>query len=237
MMKSIVFYNLYLKNTWRSVTKEILTNRPQDDLIINVSFDLRYIYKLPFVLFFLWKFAPKKIFFSRNNAKYGETIGFNKFLKYCSLDSYNILTYIHSKGVTKPNREKENNWREFMKYFVMDRFDLTIKAFEEGFHLYGVNLRKYQGTDEERDHTSLYTDYWYRGTFVSVNLNELRQKILMTTVPNNFYGIEAFWGNLTPIDKAFSPFNSNISHYQAPFPKEKYTGKSQYPNQGYEQMM
>lgn len=220
-MKSILLYHLYLVNNWKAVTTQLLAEVPHDTIIVNLSFDLRYSYEVLRAYWFLKKYKQvKKIFVTQNNAKYGEILGFEKFRQKVNYEGYDILTYMHGKGVTKPQDPHVADWREFMRYFIVDRFDLTQEAFEQGYGLYGVNL--FQNPDNEPKYAFKHTDYIFRGNFVSLNLHLLKEAFLNTRVAPDYYSVEGFWGKLCPYEKAYSPHNSGVHHYKTLYPPEKY---------------
>ena len=232
-MKTVLLYNIYLINNWRSCTEELLALVPQDDIFVNLSFDLRCIYKLPAVVMYLKRRYPKlkRILLTHNNAQLGETPGFEKLRKYVDLDRYDIATYIHSKGVSRPENPHEGDWRELMRYFVMERFDLMIEAFRKGYYLYGANLCKYEGRDEDRNYAQKHSDFWYRGTFVSVNLKAIGEKFRNVELGMDNFAVEGFFGKLCDYEKAYSPHNSGVSHYNEPYPEKRY--KEIYPRQNH----
>ena len=224
-MKSILFYHIYLLNNWKAVTDQLLKNIPHDTIIVNVSYDLRYIYKLPLVYLYLRKNPKvKHIFFTANDAKYGEILGFDKMRKRINLDDYNILTYMHAKGVTRVNNQKVAQWRELLRYFIVDRFDLCIEAFQKGYALYGANLYQYKPEDGPRQRVALHTDFWFRGNFASLNLDLLRDKFTQIEVKQNYFSVEGFWGQLCDADLVYCPHDSQVNHYETAYPENLYKG-------------
>lgn len=219
--RSVLLYHLYLKNNWKEVTTQLLTDVPHTDIYIHVAYNGRRDFAmLPFTLLWLKRrFKIKMIFISKNNPQYGECIGFEKFRKYINWEQYDIGTYIHSKGVTKPDSKPVADWRELMRYFVIERMDLCVKAFEERYALYGVNLFDGKG---RTDHAFAYAPYLYRGNFVSFNLRNIRAQFLETRLDFAYYGVEGFWGKLCGIDAAFNVFESGVAHYEQEFPEEFY---------------
>jgi len=231
-MKSVLLYNIYLLKSWKSISEELLNNVPQDDIYVHLSFDLRYSYRILLAYLFLLKYKKvRKIFVTPNDAAYGEALGFAKFKSQINFDQYNILTYIHSKGVSKPNNKFGKDWRAYMKYFVMDRFDLTLKAFTKGYGLYGCNLHVL--TEEQkangRKYAYLYSDFWYAGTFVSANLDVIRDAFDKAKVEKEFYAVEGFWGKLCELKLAFCPHNTPYSLYENPYPRELYVNNYTNP--------
>lgn len=224
-MKSVLFYHLYLLPPWKKVTKELFKNIPQDEVVVNLSFDLRYAFLLPFAYLYL-KYKYKKvirIFITENNAKYGEILGFEKFRRTIDLEPFSTLTYLHSKGVTKMNCKPVRDWRELMRYFVMDRFSDATVAFGEGFDLYGVNLfHKDEDLNNYGKYAFKHSSFIYRGNFVVVNLSRLKEKLKTEEIEWDYYSMEGFWGRLTRKEKAFCAHYSQISHYKKEYPENCY---------------
>ena len=224
-IRSILAYNLYPAGNWKNVTDIVLSDVPNhQEIIVNVSLDwnLRTIFKIITVYFYLKQY-PKitKILFTKNNPELGEVPGFEKIRKKVNLDNYDILTYTHSKGVTKPNNSNIRDWVKMMRYFLIVRHDLCIKSFEGDFALYGAQLNNYR-FERPRKHTYKFCDFWYGGTFVSVDLRKLKNQFVSTECIQNYFGVEAFWGNLCEFNRAFSVHNSPYSLYEYPYPESNY---------------
>lgn len=220
-MRSVLFYHLYLLSPWKTVTNELFKNIPQDEIVINLSFDLRYFFRVPLAYIYCkWKYKKvKKIFISANDAKYGEVLGFDKFRRCIGLEKYQTLTYLHSKGVTKINSKPVNDWRELMRHYIMDKFLDAMLAFEKGYNLYGVNLLC---EDEDLKNRGKYafkhSSFIYSGNFVIVNLKNLKEKLVKENIEWDYYSMEGFWGKLTSFDNAFCAHNSGINHYEEEYP-------------------
>lgn len=222
--KNILLYNLYPKSYWKELTLKLLRNIPHDDIAVNVSLDKwdrllnkgrieKALYDIPKV---------RNVYYTENIPSLGEVSGFDNMRKNIDFSGYDIVTYMHSKGVTKPKNAYIKDWVELMRYFQVEKFDLCRKVFNEGYILYGVKLAKYEGG--ERKLTYKYCDFWYGGTFVSCNLTLAREKFLNTPCPQDYYGVEAFWGNLCPIDKAYCA-HQTPSLYDQAYPEELYKDK------------
>lgn len=222
-MKSLLFYHVYLVNNWRQVSNELLSEIPQDEVFINLSFDLRYVFKvIPALLYFKRIKKVKKVYLTQNHASFGEILSVEKFLNSTDLTKYGVLTYIHSKGVTKFGRAEIDDWREVMRYFVMSKYSRCQEVFKRGYYLYGVNLME-RDFEKKREHTGVHTDYWYRGNFVSVNLEYLAKKLNNIDFPiRDYYSIEGLWGRLCDVEKAYCVHDSGISHYKERYPEELY---------------
>lgn len=224
-MRSLLLYNLYPVNNWKELTTYLLRKVPHTHIAINVS--LNWIDNLLYrnsILAFL-KNIPKVeyVFVSQNSKAVAEVVGFNKFRQEIDFKLYDLATYIHSKGVTKPENVYIREWVEFMRYFQIDKHELCIKAFKEGYGLYGVNFGRYTGG--ERLYANRISDFHYSGNFVSVNLSLLRDVFLYTPCDNDYYGVEGFWGKLCSYELAFNAHSSSptiSNHYKERYPEELY---------------
>jgi len=224
-MKNILLYNLFPINHWQSLTEELLGNVPHEDIVIHVS--LRKIDKVlgkeKKVLEFLKKYtSEEKIFFSLNNKKLGEVQGFEVFRKNIDFSNYKILTYLHSKGVTKPENENIKDWVRMMHYFMIERFDLIEKVFEEGYKVYGANLFFREEITSKVPDVFYEIPFSFSGNFASVNLQAVLEKFLSVKIEQNYYGVEAFWGKLCKKEEAYSPHRAEINLYDNPYPPKLY---------------
>ena len=221
-IRSVLLYHLYPKGDWKNITKKLLSCVHHDDIFIHVNLDISdKLFSKNKILSRL-KCIPKvkKIFISGNDRKLGEVPGFQKLRNEIDFNQYDIATYIHSKGVTKSDNPNIKDWVELMRYYILERHDICIKAFGKGYALYGVRLSKFKGG--KRINCYRFSDFWYAGNFVSVNLNMLRDEFLNTPVPQDYYGVEAFWGLLCDLDLAFNAHETPYSLHDHPYPPELY---------------
>jgi hypothetical protein len=222
-MRSVLFYNLYPKYIWRSVTNKLLSNVPHDAIIVHVTMPIyAWIYQ-PYIKYYLKRFTKvEQIIFSRNIKKQGETIGFNKIRKMNPFDGYDIITYIHSKGTSKrrKNTQPIKDWTEMMRYFVVERLDLCKQAFANGYYLYGVELSNHLSEQARIEFPDV--KFIFDGNFVSINNKVLKQQFLETPCRKTYYGVERFWSGLCDKEKAYCPHYSNVDHYNDPYPPSMY---------------
>jgi hypothetical protein len=222
---SILFVHVYLKNDWKTISRNLIRKIPQDRWVLHLAFDLIHVLEVPRAVNFFKKVEkpPDRIFFSEKRKGLGKVHGFRKFLKKVDLSPYKALTYVHAKGVTKPADPHVQDWVELMRYFHMERRDLMWKAFREGYALYGVNLfREGEAPENKGKYAFRYAPYIFRGNFVSANLTMLREKMKDTPVDEDYYGVEGYWGKLCPVDQAFCVHESGLSHYTHPYPATRY---------------
>ncbi len=225
-MKSIIFYNLYPKNHWKELTLFLLSNVPHDDIVINVALD-RWdrLFKKKSITKFLQPIPKVKAIYFTENSKMGEVPGFENMRKQIDLSGYNILTYLHSKGVTKPNNPNISDWVKLMHYFLIERFDLCKEAFANGCILYGVNLSEEQLSNSYNYGPSKFSNFHYSGNFVSMNLSMVRDKFIKTPIDPDYFGLEGFFGKLCDYRYAYNAHlsSNNIrNHYIEHYPEKFY---------------
>ncbi|MBU1657518.1 hypothetical protein KKG72_00485, partial [bacterium] len=76
MNKSLLFYNLYPKCYWESITASLLSDVPHDDIIVHVTLPPFSIFRKNKVIQELKKYPKiKQVLFSKNIKKEGESIG------------------------------------------------------------------------------------------------------------------------------------------------------------------
>lgn len=211
-MQKILLYHIFPVNDWKEVTENLLSRVPHESMYVHVS--LPDSITKEEVQNYLNSFGRIKAVFYSVNSNHPEVDGMEKFRTQIDLTQYTLLTYMHSKGVTKPTSQNIKDWTELMRYFIMDRMEQCIRVFKHGYLLYGVN--KTTESDFE-------ADFFYAGNFISVNLTpEMVSKIQSTPIDRNYHGLEGFWGKLCSSQKAFNAFHSRIDHYSNPFPESNY---------------
>lgn len=227
-MKSIIFYNLYPKNHWKELTLFLLSNVPHDTIVVNVTLD-RWdrLFKKNAIKRFLQKIPKVSTIYYTDNSPYGEVPGFDKMRKNTDLSEYSVLTYMHSKGVTKTSIIYYiNDWIKLMHYFLTDRFDLCKEAFKDKYVLYGVNLSIYDVDEKDNYGPSKFSRFHYSGNFVSVNLDMARERFVQTPIDMDYFGVEGFFGKLCEYNQAYNVHDTSdsmlLSHYFQPYPEENY---------------
>lgn len=211
-MRKVLLFHIYPVNTWREVTTKLLTDVSHDDIFIHVS--LPEDANREVIQNFFALFEKIKTVFYSSNSIHPEVDGMEVFRKRIDLSAYSMLTYMHGKGVTKPENHNIKDWTELMRYFIIDRMDRCIHAFKRGYLIYGVN--KTTQSDFE-------AEFFYAGNFVSINLTqEMLSKIQSTPIDKDYHGLEGFWGKLCSSQQAFNAFHSWIDHYSNPFPESYY---------------
>jgi hypothetical protein len=216
---NVLLYHLMPIHHWKWLTATLLSNVPHDAIMVHVSLVdpsestaiedfLRSIPKL------------STIEFSYNHPEFGECQGFHKLRDSAGDISIDIVTYFHSKGVTKPGNRNIADWVEFMRYFHIDLFQLANEAFDAGFKLYGVNKRVF-ASDGPGFGPFMFSKFHYSGNFVTASLKSL-PLFFDTPIDKDYYGVEGFWGKLCSEGEAYSAFDTVIDHYHQPFPARLY---------------
>ena len=119
------------------------------------------------------------------------------------------MWYIHTKGVTAPNNPNQRDWRKYMEYFTIERYEDCIKALET-YDVCGVNW-----------HPPLWDvkNYHFSGNFWWA-----RAEYIKNLPPINLDGdrheAESFLGYGNPRVKCLH--ESDIDHYRYPCPRVKY---------------
>jgi len=222
--KNIVLYHLYPVNNWKEITQKLLLNIPHNEIFIHVSLPENIDMK-DLEVFLLSLQKVKAVYYSEN-SKYSEVDGLEKFRKSIDFSECHILTYMHSKGVTKPGNKNISDWTELMHYFHTKKINSCAIVFGKKFKLYGVNKKiKYK---DVKSGPLLFSDYHYSGNFVSLNLPLVLQNFMEKTIDKDYYGVEGFWGKLCDSSEAYNVFGTFINHYKTPYPKYQYEKSIMY---------
>jgi hypothetical protein len=218
-MSKVLLFHIFPINNWQEVTARLLAFVPHDDIFVHVSLNQDEDIMRDHVSSFLQSFGKiRSIFFSQNTA-HAEVDAMAIFRAKIDLSQYSLFTYMHAKGVTRPNDQNILDWVELLRYFIIDRMDLTLRAFERGYVMYGVN--KTAVADDDWDFRG--ARFFYAGNFVTVSLRDgMLGKVNNTALENEYYGLEGFWGKLCPDAAAYNAFHSRINHYLTPFPGKFY---------------
>lgn len=220
--RSILIYNLYPLFNWREITAKILATTPHDEIVVHISVPKRNPWQAVAAYRYLTSMHKvKKIYFSLNLKAKGESAGFNKIRAKYDFSKFNLATYTHSKGSSRKRKNTQpiRDWTEYLRYFMVERLDLTIEAFNDGLSLSGVNLVKGQMIKSDSE---MKSTFHFSGNFVSINLNKLREGFLTKKCSNSYYSVEAFWGTLCPVDSAYCLHQSTVDHYRQSYPPSAY---------------
>lgn len=201
------------------MTTKLLSDVPHKDIFVHVSLDQNAVPGQDQIGQFLTSFSRiKRVFYSPNSI-HPEVDAMEIFRKNVRFPDYSILTYMHTKGVTKPEDNNVQDWIELMRYFIIDKIDLSVEVFSRGYLIYGVN----KTLVEEKDRDFEGAEFFYAGNFVSISLTPgMIDAIKSTPLAKSYYGLEGFWGKLCPSRSAYNAFHSRVNHYLTPFPERYY---------------
>jgi hypothetical protein len=125
---------------------------------------------------------------------------------------YKIL-YIHSKGVTNNSKPVED-WRNYMNYFMIEKWEECIKYLEDYDSVGGNLLKKHS-----------YGDYaHYSGNFWWAN-SEYINKLDYSYLDDSFRFMREFWIG-SGSGKMYEIHNSKLNHYIQEYPRERYQSVS-----------
>ena len=218
-MKKILLYHVFPVNNWREVTASLISNVPHDDIYVHVSIHHDMPLSENDLVSHLRSFGKVRTIFFSGNSQHAEVDAMEVFRSNIEFKEYSLLTYMHSKGVTKSNSKNINDWIELMRFFIIEKMELCETVFRKGYLLYGVN----KTAVSVDDHDFYGASFFYAGNFVSVNLtSDMISKIQSVQLPKTYYGLEGFWGKLCATDLAYNAFHSRVNHYLTPFPENNY---------------
>jgi len=128
-------------------------------------------------------------------------------------DAY--ICYLHSKGVLHQlNDMKILDWIDFLLYFTVHKYEVCLKALDNGYDTVGCNFIPYSPP------TSPYPSH-YSGNFWWSRTNHTKQLKKIGETNINRHDAE-FWlcGDTNP--KVCNLHMSRTNHYQSRYPKENY---------------
>ena len=165
------------------------------------------------------KYGVGNFLYSPNSGT-GEVDALASFVQSVDLRGFERLTYMHCKGVTRPENEHILGWTKLMRYFIIEKMDRCKKMFSKGYVTYGIN-KSIPNQEDEGFHGC---NFFYEGNFVSLNLKKVDlKKAVEEKLEHTYYGVEGFWGKLCSYKVGYSAFNSGINHYLMTVADRDYT--------------
>jgi hypothetical protein len=225
-LSTILLYHVYPVNHWREVTRFLFQKLPFKRIVVHVSVPADKEDIKGEVESYFKAYPVDEILYSPNTGK-GEVDAMNRFVTTQNLAAYDIFTYMHCKGVTKPDNRHVWEWTRLMRYFIIEKMDRCKRAFKKGFVTFGIN-KSIPGKEDEGFRGS---NFFYEGNFVSVNLKKVNLAKAIEHIEYTYYGLEGFWGKLCSYKEGYSAFNSGVNHYLLTVPERHYTtvfGKLKY---------
>jgi len=185
-------------------------------------FDKIYIINIGVPIKNLYGEKCEVINYSHNIELYeNPTINFMKNFSEKNPNSY--MLYIHTKGVRyNPNDNKENDWIDYMLYFLVEQRKICISLLDNNYDTVGCNYnrdidRTVEGwiLNDPLKHPSHYS-----GNFWWANTNYVRTLPLLSEESPDRMAPE-FW--LFKNNPIFSNLHSSqVSHFSYTYPRDKY---------------
>lgn len=192
---------------------------PFDKIVVHVSWPQDGQVQKEELEAFFSNYGEVDFLYSKNTGK-GEVDAIRQFVATQDVDEFDILTYMHCKGVTKPQSRYITEWVKLMRYFIIEKMDCCIKVFQKGYVTFGIN----KTVPNQNDEGFKGSNFFYEGNFVSLNLNKVDlKKAVDTKIEYSYYGLEGFWGKLCGSGLAYSIFDSGVNHYMAAVSQKDYT--------------
>jgi hypothetical protein len=167
------------------------------------------------------QYPVAEILYSPNSGK-GEVDALKQFAATQDIADYDVLTYMHCKGVTKPENPHIWQWTRLMHYFIIEHMATCHRVFRKGYVTFGIN----KSIPAKGDEGFRRSRFYYEGNFVSLNLRkvDLKQAVAQH-LEDSYYGVEGFWGKLCSYREGYTIFNSGVNHYLLSVPLTAYTTK------------
>lgn len=219
LLSSILLYHIYPINNWREITDLLFQKLPFDKIVVHVSLPKEKDTCKKEIESYFQKYGVHDFLYSSNSG-IGEVDAITSFVRSVELKGYDILTYMHCKGVTKPNNKHILSWTKLMRYFIIEKMDISRKAFQKGYITCGIN----KSVPNQKDEGFHGCNFFYEGNFVTLNLKKLDlKKAVEQHLEHTYYGLEGFWGKLCDYELGYTMFNSGINHYVMTMEEKDYT--------------
>jgi hypothetical protein len=135
-----------------------------------------------------------------------EVFTLNTLYEDCKYADMNVL-YLHTKGVTKPGNPNVKSWVEYLCYFSIHKFKECLELLKSNDAV-GVNLNL---SGHGRVH--------YAGNFWWTTSAYVRR---LAPCVYTFYNSPEWWLAESGIGKYHCMWQSNVNHYDVPYPKHLY---------------
>jgi hypothetical protein len=149
------------------------------------------------------------------------TINFIKNFSEKNANSY--ILYIHTTGVSyHPSNTKQNDWIDFMLYFLVEQSKICISILDNNYDTIGCNYSKDIDRTVDgwnRDNPHRYPSH-YSGNFWWANSNYLRTLPLLSIENPNRMAPEFWLFKNNPT--FYNLHSSQLMHYGYDYPRNKY---------------
>lgn len=218
-MTKILLYHIYPINQWRDITEILFKELPFDKVVVHVSLPNDGSISKQELESYFQKYGVHDFLYTANRG-IGEVDAMINFVRSVEMKGFDILTYMHCKGVTKPDNKHILSWTKLMRYFIIEKMDICKKAFKKGYVTCGIN----KSVPNQKDEGFHGCSFFYEGNFVSLNLKKVDlKKAVEEHLEHTYYGLEGFWGKLCDYELGFTMFNSGINHYVMTVEENDYT--------------
>lgn len=134
------------------------------------------------------------------------------------------ILYLHTKGIRYPREDaKENDWINYMLYFLVEDHENCISILDQEYHTVGCDY----SIDLDQKVFDGYSPYppppHYSGNFWWANSNHLKNlpKLCIEKPDRN---APEFW-LFKNKPNFYNLHSSNVNHYRTAYPRDKYTPK------------
>lgn len=184
-----IFFHVYTVNNYMEMVEEILSPiyHLKNDIVICKAGNLPLEFQ-----------GVQVINHYSNNFEF-DTL--NLLKQYCLSNPNEKVCYIHTKGITTPNNDCINDWRKYMSYFVINKYNNCLNLLDQydtcGVDLVDTPVKHYSGNF-----------WWARADYI----NKLQNVRDIPTVISERHKCE-FW-ICSGDGKHYSMNNSDINVYE-----------------------
>ena len=136
------------------------------------------------------------------------------------------ILYIHTKGIRyNPDDYKENDWIDYMLYFLVEQHKLCISVLDDTYDVVGCNYSRDidRTADGWKNQDLSQIPPHYSGNFWWANSNYLRNLPLLCLEKPDRMAPEFWLCNNNPV--VYNFHSSQISHFIYHYPRHKYVLK------------
>lgn len=155
MTENYIFYHIFIETNWYDIVQEQLERLHNSGLLKTSKLKIGVVYgyginkesnveKLESIL---ENFYNYEIMFVEPNGCCGESSTLKKLSELCENTDENLnILYLHTKGITQHQTEREipvREWRKMMEYFLVDKWEDCVTKLNEGFDCCGINYQNH----------------------------------------------------------------------------------------------
>jgi len=212
-------YNIENIGTYRL---EKLINKINNSGCVNI-FEKIYINNIGIPINNIYGEKFEVLNFSENTELF-EIPTINLIKTFTQKKSNNYVLYLSTKDICYSNEDdKENNWIDYMLYFLVEQHKMCISILDNNYDVVGCNY----SNDLDKEcfkFTNPYPPLHYNGNFWWANTNYLRTlpKLSTSLIEKNSPEFWLFKNN----PNFYNLHSSNINHYLSEYPRHLYVSKS-----------